>query len=241
MNPISRRYDLVDHEAEKGIPIDFMIDKIKKAIVTACKNSYGNEDVVIDMDPDKGQFDVFLRKQIVEEVDPDDGYAVGPLEEPFEAGVVGVEHAHRGLEGRVMDVGFVDETGVPGCYVVADVLRVAADLPEVLDVAVDMPEAQLCLVGDLGYELEIGQKRLPQCERSEEQGDVPGRHGQGADARRVYPRVQSGLQRRVVRYDEPVVPDLLVQFVDGLEPPHRPFPLHGHIRRGFMNCWLLSV
>ena len=56
-------------EAEKGIPIDFMIDKIKKAIVTACKNSYGNEDVVIDMDPDKGQFDVYLRKQIVEEVE----------------------------------------------------------------------------------------------------------------------------------------------------------------------------
>ena len=56
-------------EAGKGILIDSMIDKIKKAIVTACKNSYGNEDVVIDMDPDKGQFDVFLRKQIVEEVE----------------------------------------------------------------------------------------------------------------------------------------------------------------------------
>lgn len=28
-------------EAEKGIPVDFMIDKIKKAIATACKNSYG--------------------------------------------------------------------------------------------------------------------------------------------------------------------------------------------------------
>ena len=55
-----------------------------------------------------------------------------------------------------MDVEFVDETGVPGCYVVADVFRVAADLPEVLDIAVDMPETQLCLVGDLGYELEIG-------------------------------------------------------------------------------------
>ena len=48
-------------EAEKGNPVDFMIDKIKKAIVTACKNSYGNEDVVIDMDPEKGQFDVFLK------------------------------------------------------------------------------------------------------------------------------------------------------------------------------------
>ena len=54
-------------EAEKGIPVDFMIDKIKKAIATACKNSYGNEDVVIDMDPESGKFDVFLRKEIVEE------------------------------------------------------------------------------------------------------------------------------------------------------------------------------
>ena len=53
-------------EAEKGIPVEFMIDKIKKAIVTACKNSYGNEDVVIDMEPDEGKFDVFLRKEIVE-------------------------------------------------------------------------------------------------------------------------------------------------------------------------------
>ena len=56
-------------EAEKGIPVDFMIDKIKKAIATACKNSYGNEDVVIDMDPESGKFDVFLRKEIVEEVE----------------------------------------------------------------------------------------------------------------------------------------------------------------------------
>lgn len=46
-----------------------MIDKIKKAIATACKNSYGNEDVVIDMDPESGKFDVFLRKEIVEEVE----------------------------------------------------------------------------------------------------------------------------------------------------------------------------
>ena len=53
-------------EAEKGIPVEFMIDKIKKAIITACKNSYGNEDVVIDMEPDEGKFDVLLRKEIVE-------------------------------------------------------------------------------------------------------------------------------------------------------------------------------
>lgn len=56
-------------ETEKGIPVDFMVDKIKKAIVTACKNSYGNEDVVIEMVPENDQFDVFLRKEIRAEVE----------------------------------------------------------------------------------------------------------------------------------------------------------------------------
>ena len=55
-------------EKERGIPVDFMIDKIKKAIVTACKNSYGNEDCVINMEPAKGTFDVYLRKTVVEDI-----------------------------------------------------------------------------------------------------------------------------------------------------------------------------
>ena len=62
-------------EKEKGIPVDFMVDKIKKAIATACKNNYGNEDVDIDVDPEKGVFNVYLRKEIVEEVeDPNRQY-----------------------------------------------------------------------------------------------------------------------------------------------------------------------
>ena len=36
-------------EKERGIPVDFMLEKIRKAILTACKNSYGNEDAVIDV------------------------------------------------------------------------------------------------------------------------------------------------------------------------------------------------
>lgn len=55
-------------EKERGIPVDFMIDKIKKAIVTACKSSYGNEDCVINMEPAKGTFDVYLRKTVVEDI-----------------------------------------------------------------------------------------------------------------------------------------------------------------------------
>lgn len=59
-------------EKEKGIPTEFMLDRITKAIVTACKNNYGNEDVIIDLNPEKNKFEVFLRKEVVEEVeDPD--------------------------------------------------------------------------------------------------------------------------------------------------------------------------
>jgi N utilization substance protein A len=55
-------------EKEKGLPIDFMTEKIEKSIVTACKSNYGNEDVVINLDVENDIFKVFLRKLIVEEV-----------------------------------------------------------------------------------------------------------------------------------------------------------------------------
>ena len=55
-------------EKEKGIPMDFMMDRIKKAIESACKKMYENEDVKIEVDPSRGKFDVFLQKQVVEEV-----------------------------------------------------------------------------------------------------------------------------------------------------------------------------
>ncbi len=55
-------------EKEKGIPTDFMLDKITKAIVTACKNNYGNDNVDIELVPDKNKFEVYLKKEVVEEV-----------------------------------------------------------------------------------------------------------------------------------------------------------------------------
>lgn len=60
---------LVLLEQERGISVDFMLDKIKKAIVTACKNSYnGNDDAIISIDSEKGKFEVYLRKNVVDEV-----------------------------------------------------------------------------------------------------------------------------------------------------------------------------
>lgn len=56
-------------EAERGIPVDFMVDRIRKAIVTACKNSYGTEEVDIIMEPENDKFEVYLHMDIVEEVE----------------------------------------------------------------------------------------------------------------------------------------------------------------------------
>lgn len=56
-------------EKEKKIPVDFMVDKIKKAIQTACKNNYGNENVEIDMNPETNSFDVLLMKEVREVVE----------------------------------------------------------------------------------------------------------------------------------------------------------------------------
>ncbi|WP_322172422.1 transcription termination factor NusA [Acutalibacter caecimuris] len=59
-------------EKERGVPVDFMLDKIKKAIANACSKAYRNEDVDVRVDPAAGKFEVYLQKQVVEEVlDPD--------------------------------------------------------------------------------------------------------------------------------------------------------------------------
>ncbi len=56
-------------EKERGISMDFMLERINKAIVTACKNNYGgNEDVIINLDEEQGIFEVSLLKTVVEEV-----------------------------------------------------------------------------------------------------------------------------------------------------------------------------
>lgn len=55
-------------EKEHGISMDFMVDRIRKAIVTACKSSYGNEDCTVSVDPAKGLFQVFLNKVVVADV-----------------------------------------------------------------------------------------------------------------------------------------------------------------------------
>ena len=58
-------------EKERGLPADYLIDKIKAAIVIAVKKDYEVEDdnVVVDIEPNIGAFRASLLQDIVEEVE----------------------------------------------------------------------------------------------------------------------------------------------------------------------------
>ncbi len=59
-------------EKTKGIPMDTMLENIKKSIEKACKSNYNNDDVVFAVDVEKGIFQAYIQKTVVEEVtDPD--------------------------------------------------------------------------------------------------------------------------------------------------------------------------
>ena len=55
-------------EIERGIPKEYMIERIAAAITAAVKNSNNNDDVVVRIDPEEQIFEVFLNKVVVEEV-----------------------------------------------------------------------------------------------------------------------------------------------------------------------------
>lgn len=82
-------------EKEKDIPVDFMLEKIKKAISTACKNNYGNEDIEMEADMEKGVFGVKLLKEVKEvvekpnkEIDISKAREINPLAQ--EGDIVGI-------------------------------------------------------------------------------------------------------------------------------------------------------
>ena len=57
-------------EKEKGIPADYMIEKIEAALVSAYKKEYGNNtNVRILIDPAKKDVRVYQQKEVVEEVE----------------------------------------------------------------------------------------------------------------------------------------------------------------------------
>lgn len=57
-------------EKEKGIPAEYLVDKIKTAISIAVKKDpAGSEDNIVEIDPETRQYYVALRKTVVEEIE----------------------------------------------------------------------------------------------------------------------------------------------------------------------------
>ena len=60
-------------EKEKGIPAEYLYEKIQNAIVVAVRRMYNGKDVVFcDIDPEKLEMSVVLRKNVVEEISDED-------------------------------------------------------------------------------------------------------------------------------------------------------------------------
>jgi N utilization substance protein A len=57
-------------ERERKVSAGYLLEKIKNAIVIAVKRDYGGQDnIVVDIDPEKQEFKVAIRKDVVEEVE----------------------------------------------------------------------------------------------------------------------------------------------------------------------------
>lgn len=57
-------------EKEKGVPADYLLEKIKTAIGIAVRRDYGGVDAVfVDIDPETGRFAVSIQKNVVEEIE----------------------------------------------------------------------------------------------------------------------------------------------------------------------------
>ena len=57
---------------DKGISVDYLIEKISSAIAIAVKRDMGGtENNIVEIDPEKKRFYVAVRKNVVEEVEDD--------------------------------------------------------------------------------------------------------------------------------------------------------------------------
>lgn len=60
-------------EAEKGLPAEYLYEKIAGAIIVAAKHDFNGKDIVhCDIDPEKEKIKVYARKNVVEEIEDED-------------------------------------------------------------------------------------------------------------------------------------------------------------------------
>lgn len=83
-------------EKEKGIPAEYLAEKIQSAIVVAVKKDYAGRDVVFcDVDFDNQNFSVYVRKTVVEEIE--DPYSEILKEEA-------AKYSKKAIEGDFVDI-----------------------------------------------------------------------------------------------------------------------------------------
>ncbi|MEG1985015.1 MAG: transcription termination factor NusA [Oscillospiraceae bacterium] len=57
-------------EKERNVPADYLLEKIRNAIVIAVKRDYGDSDNIhVDIDPEKQNFKVYIAKEVVDDVE----------------------------------------------------------------------------------------------------------------------------------------------------------------------------
>lgn len=78
-------------ETEKGIPAEYLYDKIKTAIIVAIRHDYNGKDIVFcDINPDRNELKVYVRKNVVAEIeDPDTDLTVDAAKQYKRDAVVG--------------------------------------------------------------------------------------------------------------------------------------------------------
>ena len=62
---------LAQLEKERGIPQDYMIEKIRQALLVALRKDYpgAEENVIVDMDEAKGKVEMYIKKLVVDQVE----------------------------------------------------------------------------------------------------------------------------------------------------------------------------
>ena len=81
---------------EKGIPADYMFEKIQAAIISATRNQFGNrENVVCDIDPDEQSMRVYVRIPVME---------ADEIEEPAAEWTVEQAAAHGFDKAKIGDI-----------------------------------------------------------------------------------------------------------------------------------------
>ena len=69
-------------EKEKGIPAEYLYEKIQNAIIVALRKDYNGKDVVsCEIDPENYEMNVFVRKNVVDEIDEDTDITVADAQQ----------------------------------------------------------------------------------------------------------------------------------------------------------------